>query len=596
MTRHPEPPLDPAVYRDPDELRPASTVSSGSIASAASSRSRGFVLRGKADYFDESCSAGRIGTILGVAVLESLLFGLLLLIPMIAVMLGTTHPSSNQAPGDFVRGSLFIALLYGTWVTLDATFRVLPLVIRRAWHMTKTPLPNALRTTLAGWKAARGHVAASVFGLIALLLFDTLMYRGTALIQAVTPLATETLHGLSRHAEWMERALLCLCALALVLLITRFVMQKVTAAFHREALAARIRASNLQFRVLTRLFRQTDLTTLDARRSIARDTARDLLRSDDDEAIEMARDTVGVRLTSESRVRQVAASLWGAVCPHTRDYLVMDDLRAFFAAEDASVAFSVFDRRRVGIVNAGDWTDALLAIWRDRENLRTSVQMSGRTLAAFETILRGSLLTVWLVSTLWLFNPRGYAWLASTAGLFLTFGLLLRDSCKRVFESFIFVLIEHPFDVGDRVIVDKTRYVVLLVEVLTTVLQRDSDHAIAYIPNHILATKYIYNEARSGIAVDSMLVTLAASTPLSLLAKLQARLHVFLQETAPHYTGSVAIIPVEMEHGRGRMNVRIESRFSDPAGELEQDARIARKESVSLQVQTLLQELGIARG
>ena len=66
---------------------------------------------------------------------------------------------------------------------------------------------------------------------------------------------------------------------------------------------------------------------------------------------------------------------------------------------------------------------------------------------------------------------------------------------RKVFKSLIFLLVEHPFDIGDTVIIDKIRYTVSKCACSKQLLRgfRFFNHVHS---QHVLFSKYIYNEQR----------------------------------------------------------------------------------------------------
>ncbi|KAK8277643.1 hypothetical protein V6Z12_D10G284700 [Gossypium hirsutum] len=65
------------------------------------------------------------------------------------------------------------------------------------------------------------------------------------------------------------------------------------------------------------------------------------------------------------------------------------------------------------------------------------------------------------------------------------------NTCKTIFEAIVFVFVMHPFDVGDRCVVDGVQ-----MNILTTVFLK-LDNEKVYYPNSVLATKPISNSYRS---------------------------------------------------------------------------------------------------
>jgi small-conductance mechanosensitive channel len=611
-----ESPLDPVVYTEEEpvpDVSPAlstrtSTFSSSTARTSTSLASKGYPfmlpLKGEKKLpTDLSCSLYNIFSILYRALLESILFSSLFILPSLIVYSCTEDSWYNflsrrwnekyeyfSPVMEFVRITVHVAVIYSTWVFIDAFTRIAPLVIRRSWHLLGQPIPNSVKTTLAGWKAARSPLKLALFCFLALVLTDNFVFGSSKLVSSASELTTSTLSNLSQAWQWAEYLLVALTSLSIIILCQKVLMQLITSSYRKQALASRILASNFKFRVLTRLFRQTNLGEIDARRSIVREHAREALHPFDEDFVEISKDIAGIRLNSAERAESIASALWARVCPFSRDYLVLEDLRPFFTAEDSTEAFAVFDRSGSGIVNSVTWVDSIKEIWSERCNLTSSIRMSDATLGTLEGIINTFLFAGWTLTILSLISKSGYTFLTSILSFVFVFSFLFKDSCERIFKSFIFVLVEHPFDIGDTVIIDKVKYTVLEMKLFQTTFRRHADSTVTYIPNNNLLSKYIYNEERSDLTIESLLVTLPSDTSISILGSLQQKLNTFLNEKFASYTGNIRILPIEVQDGK--MNVRIEFKFQD-GREIEKDIKISRKASISQQIQNYLNETKI---
>lgn len=69
---------------------------------------------------------------------------------------------------------------------------------------------------------------------------------------------------------------------------------------------------------------------------------------------------------------------------------------------------------------------------------------------------------------------------------------LIGGSLQEVLTSIIFLFIKHPFDVGDRIVVNKETYTVKEIRLLSTVLL-DSGSTLVQAPNIILNATVSYN-------------------------------------------------------------------------------------------------------
>lgn len=122
-------------------------------------------------------------------------------------------------------------------------------------------------------------------------------------------------------------------------------------------------------------------------------------------------------------------------------------------------------------------------------------------------------------------------------------------SAKNMFESMIFLLVIHPFDVGDRVFIplggnnlgkissltgsvssdEMDNLVVSEMHLLSTSFER-WDGVKLYIPNYLLSSKPIINIRRSGPLIEIQRIMIDFATPLSKIDALRLRLHKWVTE------------------------------------------------------------------
>ncbi|KAK1287597.1 Mechanosensitive ion channel protein 10 [Acorus calamus] len=115
----------------------------------------------------------------------------------------------------------------------------------------------------------------------------------------------------------------------------------------------------------------------------------------------------------------------------------------------------------------------------------------------------------------------------------LLVGFMFSNTCKTVFEAIVFVFVTHPFDVGDRCVIDGVQMVVEEMNILTTVFLRYDNEKIYY-PNALLAMKPISNFYRSPDMGDSIEFSIAVSTSVESIVALKARIKAYL-ENKPHH-------------------------------------------------------------
>lgn len=108
------------------------------------------------------------------------------------------------------------------------------------------------------------------------------------------------------------------------------------------------------------------------------------------------------------------------------------------------------------------------------------------------------------------------------------------NTAKMVFEAMIFVFVMHPFDVGDRCVVDGVQMVVDEMNILTTIFLKPDNEKIYY-PNSVLATKPISNFNRSPEMGDAVEFAVDFSTSVEKIADMKDKIKVYLESKPQHW-------------------------------------------------------------
>nr|VDD33209.1 unnamed protein product [Brassica oleracea] len=111
---------------------------------------------------------------------------------------------------------------------------------------------------------------------------------------------------------------------------------------------------------------------------------------------------------------------------------------------------------------------------------------------------------------------------------------IVGSTCKNIFESFIFVFVMHPYDVGDRCVVDGVALLVEEIDLLTTKFLKLDNEKVFY-PNATLISKPISNYYRSPDMGDSILFSIAFSTSAAKIATLKEKVKEYLVQNTQNW-------------------------------------------------------------
>ncbi|TYH91180.1 hypothetical protein ES332_A13G099300v1 [Gossypium tomentosum] len=129
----------------------------------------------------------------------------------------------------------------------------------------------------------------------------------------------------------------------------------------------------------------------------------------------------------------------------------------------------------------------------------------------------------------------------------LLVGFMFQNTCKTIFESIIFVFVMHPFDVGDRCVIDGVQMIVEEMNILTTVFLRYDMEKIYY-PNSVLLTKPISNFRRSPDMGDTVDFTIDVSTPIEDINALKKAIQLYIESKPKHWSPKHSLMFKEIEN------------------------------------------------
>ncbi|KZT70940.1 hypothetical protein DAEQUDRAFT_666983 [Daedalea quercina L-15889] len=194
-------------------------------------------------------------------------------------------------------------------------------------------------------------------------------------------------------------------------------------------------------------------------------------------------------LESANKSRMMARRLfYSFVQPGAHSLTVHDIARFFPTPEDADAAFALFDKDMNGDATRDEIEIACMECHREQ----LSIEHSMRDLDSAVGRLDNILMTVYLFIVILLVAVAFEAQLltlATTTGTFiLSLSWLVGSSFVETLTSIIFLFVKHPYDVGDRISVDKLEYTVKEIRLLSTIML-DNGGTSVQAPHSVLNTK-----------------------------------------------------------------------------------------------------------
>lgn len=513
---------------------------------------------------DDEISARDMESLVKAAYYDLLVVLPLMFLPTVLVYLFVSGPFDNvfimkdpqyiTKVSEFFRYNIFASIAYGLFVIFDVLSLVIPEGIL---VFTPTEKDNKatkfIREQLHLIINVRNNIALSTWllalvPLAAWILYNSMFTTPLALLNKIfeskvekkVAEASSSAVAVKLLAEGqnmmmqrnIEVTLVLLAIFSTVLAVEKYLMQIIALRFHRSAFSTRISDSNHQFSYLLKLY---EAVKYGKPRVISSTSSVNLL--DIDSSIDLSYDK-GLHLTSVHRAKSVAKLIFRTILPANgeRDYVVVEDFEKW--TNKPKETFACLDLDESGKVHSAELEEAVVEIFNTRDNLCRGLKSNGRIVKKLDGLFLIVALCIGGVLASPIFDVGAIKLLMSLGVLSTGFGFLFHSTAKSCFESLLFVFIQHPFDVGDRVVIDDETFVVEDIEIFTTRMVR-WDGVTVYIANSSLCSKAIQNIRRSDDQLESLALKIKGDTPTESLLTFRQELHKELIKNTGNFTGEV---------------------------------------------------------
>ncbi|EPB89904.1 hypothetical protein HMPREF1544_03287 [Mucor circinelloides 1006PhL] len=207
-----------------------------------------------------------------------------------------------------------------------------------------------------------------------------------------------------------------------------------------------------------------------------------------------------------------------------RRCLLISDFEPYFkTAQEAKVAFDIFDRDGNGDITRREFRDTVVHIYRERKDIAISVRDTGQALGKIDYMLLAISLVALLLTSFAIFNVEVWHSLVPLGSILLALTFVFGNTAKNTFESILFLFVTHPYDAGDYVLVDGQYLLVHNMGVMGTSFV-SGDGQLIYAPTTVLMTKLITNVRRSGSMGESIKINIDFRTTTNQFWELHDRL------------------------------------------------------------------------
>lgn len=218
-------------------------------------------------------------------------------------------------------------------------------------------------------------------------------------------------------------------------------------------------------------------------------------------------------------------------------------------AETAARFASILDQDSNGDLTRREVLDGVARIFDERDRLDQALTRSSDFIRKLEGALLGLMLSCGTLYWISLWDSQN-VWQSLTALGSLALGLkfIVENLLSGLFLSIVFVLVEHPYDIGNYIVLDNDLgYSVLDIDLWTTTLM--GTKGLVYVPNLVLADMAVGNVHRSEWQCESIRLRLQNSRTLNkiLLKHFEDRLNDFVVANGRDFQPPLCVNSVSLD-------------------------------------------------
>ncbi|KAK2994023.1 hypothetical protein RJ640_018780 [Escallonia rubra] len=221
-------------------------------------------------------------------------------------------------------------------------------------------------------------------------------------------------------------------------------------------------------------------------------------------------------------------------------------LRRFMLQEEVDLVLPLIDVAEKGRIDKTALIAWVVKVYKERKALAHTLNDTKTAVKQLNKLVSGILIILIVIVWLLLMEIATKVLVLLSSQL-LVAAFMFKNTCKTIFEAIIFVFVMHPFDVGDRCVIDGTQMIVEEMNILTTVFLKFDNEKIYY-PNSVLATKPISNFYRSPEMGDSLEFSIDFMTPVEKIGTLKETIKKYLVENAHHWQPNHNVVVKEIEN------------------------------------------------
>ncbi|KAG8747158.1 hypothetical protein FRC10_002207 [Ceratobasidium sp. 414] len=448
----------------------------------------------------------------------------------------TAVPKANIWSVPLEWWSIWFSVCWVGWWAALAVSMALPMVLRNTLGVVAV----GLRRYIDWLMALQRFMAFFAWSLAQWIAFTQLILRHRPSVNESDANAVASQASNDSNLDLISKILFGVMLCAAILLGEKFAIQWIAFKFHERSYAERIAEQKAQTSCLTMLYKHSSEipgrsdTLKDGPSGPATINPKKLLRG-------VLKGVKGVASTTTTALGNVASEIAGS--PAVLTHLDFSLLVVFFTHyETAEIAFGMFDKDGNHDATRDEVEMACLEIHRERLSLANSMRDIDSAVGRLDNILMSLYFIIAALVIAVTLEAKLTTLLTGAGSLVLGLSWLIGASAAEVLTSIIFLFIKHPYDVGDRVDIDKGSYIVKEMRLLSTIFIDTSRGCLIQAPNASLSTQFISNIRRSAQMSETFVFDVAYDTEFEQIEALRGRMLSFVQSQRRDYQPTFDVV------------------------------------------------------
>ncbi|KAJ7557065.1 hypothetical protein O6H91_05G110500 [Diphasiastrum complanatum] len=265
-------------------------------------------------------------------------------------------------------------------------------------------------------------------------------------------------------------------------------------------------------------------------------------------------------IKNEQQAKAAAKEIFKNVAKARSRYIVQEDLMRFMKEDEARRAFLLFDgAHETGRITKQSLKDWVVRVYRERRALALSLNDSKTAVIKLHRIIDVMVAIIIVIIWLLVLGIATTHLLVFISSQLLLIVFVFGNTCKTMFEAIVFLFVMHPFDVGDRCVVDGVQMMVEEMNILSTLFFRYDNGSKIWFPNALLSTKSIMNFYRTPDVGDSFDFAVHVSTSVEKITALKEKIASYIKTKPSQWSSTHNIVVKEIDDmNKMRMSLWLE--------------------------------------